>query len=75
MNKATTRQIDYIISLCNQVTGRRDAHLSHVRNVREVMLSSGQVSRGITSAQASAMIDALKARLGIIDRELTEAGY
>lgn len=58
---ATPKQISYLISLANQITGRTDAHLSQVRGV--LGLSTSKVGRGLTKSEASALIDGLKRRV------------
>lgn len=57
----TAKQESYLLSLANQVSGRSDRFLSQARDI--LGLSSFQLAR-ITRAQASALIDELKARAG-----------
>ena len=52
---ATEKQTSYIVSLYNRQNGTRHQYLSQTK-----IFSSTQLSRGITKAQASAVIDRLK---------------
>ena len=62
MTPATDKQLDYLLTLANQVNGGTSfRYLSQVRGV--LGLSSFQLERGITKPQASALIDDLKRRL------------
>lgn len=56
---ATPKQISYILSLVNRRNGTRHAHLSQAR--RALGLSSSKVGRGLSRAEASAIIDELRA--------------
>lgn len=58
---ATAKQISYIISLANKVTGDNAAYLSQVREV--LGISTSQASRGLSKAEASAHIDRLLAKV------------
>lgn len=58
---ASAKQISYIISLANRASGDRAAHLSQVAGV--IGLSTSKASRGLSMAEASAIIDELKARV------------
>ena len=58
---ATDKQRDYILYLANRIKGTNHAYLSQVRDV--IGLSSHQLQRGLTKAQASRIIDDLKARV------------
>jgi len=59
---ATNPQLDYLLMLANKLNGGTSfRYLSQVRDI--LGLSSFQLQRGITKAQASALIDDLKRRL------------
>lgn len=60
---ASRKQISYIIRLANQVSGRRAAYLSQIRDVIDI--SSSKAGRGLSKSEASAIIDELKAQLGL----------
>ena len=62
MTPATDRQLDYLLTLANQLNGGTSfRYLSQVRDI--LGLSGFQLERGITKPQASALIDDLKRRL------------
>lgn len=56
---ATDKQIDYIISLWNRVNGGRASFLSQT----DLPLTQRERNGGMTKAEASAIIDELKAQL------------
>lgn len=55
--KANDKQVAYIVALCNKLTGDRASHLSQVRTV--IGISSSKAGRGLSKAEASAIIDEL----------------
>lgn len=55
---ATTKQIDFILSLVNQKHGTDHAHLSQARH--ELGLSSSKIGRGLSKVEASTIITELK---------------
>lgn len=58
---ATDKQIDYILALANEVTGRRERYLSGHRDT--LCLSQRQCRGDLTKAEASAIIkDLLRQR-------------
>ena len=61
MANATDRQLDGILRRANKLGGTRFRYLSQVRDV--IGLSGGQLQRGISGPQASAIIEELDARL------------
>jgi len=58
---ATQKQIDYIISLYNQVNGTSATYLSHCTGLKLTMRERGG---GMAKAEASRIITALKRQLG-----------
>lgn len=59
--KATEKQMSYIVSLYNRVHGERNGYLSQCKKLG---IGSAQMKRGLTKAEASAIIDDLLGRLG-----------
>lgn len=59
--QANAKQTGLIVRLANELTGRADAYVRQVADVLPV--SKTAASRGLTSEQASACIDHLKAAL------------
>lgn len=59
--QANAKQTGLIVRLANQLTGRTDAYVSQVADVLPV--SKTAASRGLTSEQAGACIDHLKAAI------------
>jgi hypothetical protein len=57
---ATEKQLDYIVSLANRVTGDRHRFISQHRNL--LGLSTSKAAR-LSKTEASAIIDELAARL------------
>lgn len=55
----TEKQEQYIVSLCNQLTGKRERFISQHRDF--LGLSSSKCKR-LSKAEASAIIDELKAK-------------
>ncbi len=55
---ATPKQISYILQLVNARHGTRHSYLSQART--ELGLSSSKIGRGVSKAEASAIIDELK---------------
>jgi hypothetical protein len=58
--KMTAKQEQFIVSLCNQLTGERYRFVSQHRNFLD--LSSSKCQR-LSKTEASAIIDELKARV------------
>ena len=58
---ASQKQVDYIIDLANQLTGRHAKFLSQVDDV--VLMTRREKTGGMTKAEASAHIRDLLARL------------
>ena len=62
MTPATEKQINYLLTLCNRLTGDTARFLSQHRQT--LGLASSKCSRGLSKSEASAIIESLLAKVG-----------